>query len=455
MKSIIFGTDFTDNAARAGRVAAAIAERLNDTLLVVHSTEAGLRDAFPFTEEAFAKFEAAKEDVLQKAAAGLKRDNLSIQTELLGGEADEAIAKKTSTESTRLVVVASMGHRTADRWKLGSVAERLAEASPVPTLVVRQEEALVAWAQQQKPLKVLCAYDFSGSADAALAYLKELRHIGPCEIVVAHVDWPLGEMSRLGISGSTPLDANRPEVQAALERDLKARVAAITGEKDVSIRVSPGLGRSEFHLIEIAEQEQAHLIVTGTHQRHGLTRLWHASTSRGLLHHAPMSVLVVPTTAVSVRTIIPQIRRVLVTTDLSDLGNLAISHACALLQSGGSLHLLHVLLPGQSGLSEQLYGARKPSEMMDDGPTKDCLEQLRSLIPAEAQALGLTVEVEVCEHPSTAEAICQTAERLAADVICMSTHGRTGLASAIVGSVANSVLARSKRPLHLVRTLDD
>lgn len=452
MKTIIHGTDFTDNAARAGRVAAAIAARLNDTLLVLHSTEASLADAFPFTDKAFAKFEAAREDALRKVAVALRQKQLPITTELLGGAADEAIVKKISPDSTRMVVLASLGRRTDDRWKLGSVSERVAEASPVPTLVVRQEDALVAWAEQKKPLRVLCAYDFSASADAALAYLKELRRIGPCEIVVAHVDWPVGEMARLGIPGPMPLDANRPEVQAVLERDLKARITAITGGSDVSIRVSAGLGRSEFHLIQIAQQEQADLIVTGTHQHHGLARLWHASTSRGLLHHAPMSVLVVPAKTAPVQTVIPQIRRVLVTTDLSELGNRAIPHACSLLPSGGTLHLLHVAPPGQS---ESARAGKKLRKADDDGPTTSILEQLRALIPDEAKSLGVNVEVEVCEHPAAAEAICQTAERLGADVICLATHGRTGLASVVLGSVAAAVLARSKRPLHLVRAFED
>lgn len=452
MKTIIHGTDFTDNAARAGRVAAAIAERLNDTLLVLHSTEASVADAFPFTDKAFARIETAREDALRKVAVALRRKKLSIKTELLGGAADEAIVKKISPDSTRMVVVASLGRRTDDRWKLGSVSERVAEASPAPTLVVRQEDALVAWAEQKKPLRVLCAYDFSASADAALTYLKELRRIGPCDIVVAHVDWPVGEMARLGIPGPMPLDANRPEVQAVLECDLKARITAITGGKDVSIRVSPGLGRSEFHLIQIAEQEQADLIVTGTHQRHGLSRLWHASTSRGLLHHAPMSVLVVPAMAAPVQPAIPQIRRVLVTTDFSALGNRAIPHACSLLHSGGTIHLLHVVVPGQS---ESARTGKKMRKADDDGQTTSILEQLRALIPDEAKSLGVNVEVEVCEHPSAVEAICQTAERLSADVICLATHGHTGLASVVLGSVASAVLARSKRPLHLVRALED
>ncbi len=452
MKTIIHGTDFTDNAARAGRVAAAIAARLNDTLLVLHSTEASVADAFPFTDKAFAKFEAAREDALREVAVPLRQKKLPIKTELLGGAADEAIVKKISPDSTRMVVLASLGRRTDDRWKLGSVSERVAEASPVPTLVVRQEEALVAWARQKKPLKVLCAYDFSASADAALAYLKDLSLIGPCEIVVAHVDWPVGEMARLGIPGPMPLDANRPEVQAVLERELKARITAIMGGSDVSIRVSPGLGRSEFHLIQIAQQEQADLIVTGTHQRHGLSRLWHSSTSRGLLHHAPMSVLVVPAKATPAQTAFPQIRRVLVTTDLSELGNRAIPHACSLLPSGGTLHLLHVVAPGQSDSPRAKKKLRKTD---DDGPATSILEQLRALIPDEAKSLGVNVEIEVCEHPAAAEAICQTAERLGADVICLATHGRTGLASVVLGSVAAAVLARSKRPLHLVRAFED
>ena len=97
-------------------MAAAIASRLNDTLLVLHSAEAGLRESFPFTtEKAFAKFEAAKEAELRKEAAALNCKKLSIKTDLLDGPADEAIVKIVSAKSTRMVVVASLGHRAEDR----------------------------------------------------------------------------------------------------------------------------------------------------------------------------------------------------------------------------------------------------------------------------------------------------------------------------------------------------
>lgn len=441
MKTIIHGTDFTENASRAGRVAAALAARLGDTLLVVHSTEAHLVDAFPYTDQAFERLESAKKAALEKAAEELSQKDLTVRAELAGGLADETIVKIADPSSTRLVVLASLGRRRDGRWKLGSVSERVAEASSTPTLVVRQEEALIGWTQQKRKLRVVCSYDFTASADAALAYLKELRRVGPCDVMVAHVDWPFGEMARLGISGPVALDANHPELQRVLERDLKARVSAILGDMEYSIHVSPGLGRPDFHLIQIAEREQADLIITGTHQRHGISRLWHTSTSRGVLHYAPMSVLVVPAHVEPSLTQIPRIERVLVTTDLSEFGNRAIPHACALLPKGGSLHLLHVVPP------------RHQTSQKAEDCSPAFADQLKSLVPADANTTGIGIEVEVCEHDSPAEAICQAAERLGADVICLATHGRTGLVSTVMGSTAAAVLAKSKRPLHLVRAI--
>lgn len=183
---IIHGTDFTENAARAGRVAAAIAARMDDTLLLVHSLEAGVLGAI--SSGPLTKVPGAATDELQKTAERLREQGAMVKTALLTGAANEAIVKKAAPGGTRLVVVGSLGRRAVERWRLGSVSERVAETARVPTLVVRQEEALVAWARDERPLKMICAYDFSPSADAALAYLKQFRSISPCEIVVVQVD---------------------------------------------------------------------------------------------------------------------------------------------------------------------------------------------------------------------------------------------------------------------------
>ena len=78
------------------------------------------------------------------------------------------------------------------------------------------------------------------------------------------------------------------------------------------------------------------------------------------------------------------------------------------------------------------------------------LKKLRALVPNQAKALGIATEMELAESPDTAKAICQAAERFGADVICMGTHGRSGISAAILGSVAKSVMATSTRPIFTV-----
>jgi nucleotide-binding universal stress UspA family protein len=59
--------------------------------------------------------------------------------------------------------------------------------------------------------------------------------------------------------------------------------------------------------------------------------------------------------------------------------------------------------------------------------------------------------LHVLESGDPALAICQAAERLDARVICIGTHGRTGLAKVVLGSVAQAVLGGTGRPVLLAR----
>lgn len=56
------------------------------------------------------------------------------------------------------------------------------------------------------------------------------------------------------------------------------------------------------------------------------------------------------------------------------------------------------------------------------------------------------------ERGSPVEAIIGVAERENADLIAMASHGRTGLARVIFGSVAQGVLHRAKQPVLVLRS---
>jgi nucleotide-binding universal stress UspA family protein len=203
----------------------------------------------------------------------------------------------------------------------------------------------------------------------------------------------------------------------------------------------------------MARQEGADLIVVGSHQYHGFERFWNLSVSSGVLRDAPMSVAVVPMTTKGPRPacIAPPLRKVMVSTDFSVLANHAIPHAYSLLRGGGTLHLVHVTHPYEMPGGEFLKGPANPKfKTLHAKHVQACANKLRALIPSEGATMGISTEIEVAEHEKPATGICQAAERCAADVICCSTHGLSGLSKTLLGSVAQKVLAKSQRPLLLI-----
>lgn len=72
-------------------------------------------------------------------------------------------------------------------------------------------------------------------------------------------------------------------------------------------------------------------------------------------------------------------------------------------------------------------------------------------IEARLKSEGFKVTV-VIAGGSAANVILKTAEELNADIIAMSTHGRTGPAHWMLGSVADRVIHHSKIPVMLIRS---
>jgi nucleotide-binding universal stress UspA family protein len=67
---------------------------------------------------------------------------------------------------------------------------------------------------------------------------------------------------------------------------------------------------------------------------------------------------------------------------------------------------------------------------------------------------GVAAEVDY-PNDRASEAILDQAIALGADLIAMTTHGRSGLARALLGSVADEVVRRSRCPVLLVRVTED
>jgi len=113
---------------------------------------------------------------------------------------------------------------------------------------------------------------------------------------------------------------------------------------------------------------------------------------------------------------------------------------------GADLHLLHVI--PSPAYAYRVYSASVVPPPID--LTEVCRgveESLRDVADRSHYAAG-KIQLHVVEADGIAEAIGDLAEKFGADLIAMGTHGRTGLAHAFLGSVAERTLRSA--PCHVL-----
>ncbi len=103
-----------------------------------------------------------------------------------------------------------------------------------------------------------------------------------------------------------------------------------------------------------------------------------------------------------------------------------------------------------SGLRESLL---KQMQVMDRQQWTEAQEYLERLAGG-LRARSLTVQRRVIPHEQPAAAILDDAQKNAADLIALATHGRGGLKRLLLGSVADKVVRGAATPVLVYRPVD-
>jgi nucleotide-binding universal stress UspA family protein len=451
---IIAATDFSPTATNAARSAVRLARKLGDSVLLVRVIEPPVAVYPELRVPDAGVFEAAlrqeNEKLMEKAAASLREEGVVVEAQVRTGSPAQELAALAQDQSARLIVMGTRGHGVLASLLVGSVAERTVLAAPCPVLLVPEKQALFESWNADRPLRLLVGFVLDATSHSVLASLDQLGRAGPCQVTLVHTYWPPGEYARLGLSGPKDLLGTDPEIAAVLEREIRTRLALRGVAADATLRIEAAWGPVSDTLALTAAEDQADLLVVGTRQPHAWQRLKNGSTSIGTLRQAPTALLCVPArpAATPARTAIAPLRTVLVPTDFSDLANAAIPYAYSLLRgTAGTVELCHV---HEHHLAVPAY-VLEPQNRLSAAEKTGLEARLRALVPPESEALGISTRVTVVDGGSAAEAILQTAERLGADAITVASHGRSGLARTVMGSVAEAILRGSSKPVFVVR----
>ena len=145
-------------------------------------------------------------------------------------------------------------------------------------------------------------------------------------------------------------------------------------------------------------------------------------------------------------------KHILVTTDGSELANLALPVARDLGQRLGSRLTLLYVVPDPITYMPPT-GAFTPGDLYDELQNDLYIEGENFIDKALGQldfpdAEGRLVRAQTRD---VARVIAEEAEALGSSMIIMSTHGRSGLGHLLLGSVADRVVRTAKTPVLLVR----
>jgi nucleotide-binding universal stress UspA family protein len=409
--AIICGSDLSPVAGNALAVARSLAAQRGDREVVLVHVVAHETDA-PAARKAI---EA------QTTAAG---DGVAIRREVVVGPADDTLVSFADSERSDLIVIAS-NSKPGSPLRLGSTAEAVIAKTRVPVLAVRDPQPLLDFASGRRPLRVLLGIDDSVACELGIQWTLALRGRGKVDVVLGAIYYPDEAADTYGVHAHSLVERD-PEIEKLLERDLVRRFG---GPADDAIpKARRGLGRIGDHVIDLAREEHVDAIVVGTTQRTGLARL--GSVSRVVVHDAPQSVVCVPPNAAIPTLRVPVVSRALVATDLSQFGNRAVPFAYGLLPEGGEVYLAHVV---------------EPDAEVDEGKLRDALLALAPV------GMKRALSAHVLRGDDPAQALARAAARLGVDVICIASHGRSGLSRALVGSVADRLIRATHKPVLVLR----
>lgn len=141
-----------------------------------------------------------------------------------------------------------------------------------------------------------------------------------------------------------------------------------------------------------------------------------------------------------------RLKRILVPIDFSDCAKKALRYAIPLAKEhGAAITLLHVVPPDYA---VGAYGGIDYVSLQTDvGIARE--RELAALAIDEVHG-GISTDTVVRSGPPAIE-IIDAAKALSADIIVISTHGRTGLKHMLLGSVTEHVVCRAPCPVLVVR----
>jgi nucleotide-binding universal stress UspA family protein len=276
---ILVAVDGSHSCLRAREVAASLAREFHSQVTVVHvishdfmHPELKAHHQLPslILHELDNAYEKAGRKILRAAEEFFREENVEIESELVRAEDPaEKVLQMVKESNCDLLIIGNISETQAERFSLGSVAEKISLYAKCPVLITKKST---------KIKKLLVAVDGSKKADKALDYAVQLCQRFGATMMLLHVEED--ELLRL-----------EPKTIKQVGEQILADAAAKA--KGVSFDKRLEFGNPARTILEVAKQEDSDLIVLGSRGISSVKRFLLGSVSADVSMYAQRSVLIV------------------------------------------------------------------------------------------------------------------------------------------------------------------
>jgi nucleotide-binding universal stress UspA family protein len=252
LRNILFATDFSSEAERAGRFAIGIAKHSSAKVLIVHvldpSSVLYMPDAGIAVEMTFKDAEQR----LAEADAQFRAEGIETEAVVSGATQTTKMLLALATErKVDLIAIGTKGLGTLGRLTLGSVAQQLIHEAEEPVLTVGPH--VKAARAEHKFQRIVCATDFSEDATAAVEFAFSFTQKYSAHMYLCHV--------------LPKPDGNRPLDTQELNEKFKAQLQQLiptVARKWCDPECVLDHGYAVDGVLLLAKRVRADLIVLGT-----------------------------------------------------------------------------------------------------------------------------------------------------------------------------------------------
>jgi len=216
------------------------------------------------------------------------------------------------------------------------------------------------------------------------------------------------------------------------EQTVRAQLAAESSAAGLEVGVEIVIGQPFAEILTQAWRRHADLVVMGMHRKAPFRDLFRGTTVERVLRQGDVPVLVVKDEPSA------PYRRILVAVDFSIGSRRALEFALRMVPDG-EFHVLHAYDVPFAGF---LTDPRTHEQVATEHAS-----QLAKMVDDELQAfLGQFPELRerchlILERGGAREVLVRALQQVRPDLLALGTHGRTGIARAMLGSVAEETLA--------------